>query len=120
MADDIALQVLAAIEQAEQDARADIDHFDDVPEPKDPRDQYIVKLANGTLHRCVVDRRRLERHQPETATDGRYEGELICAGCSVGDDDWFDRPFPCPDFLDLADSYGVAPATEPADQQGAT
>lgn len=143
--DDIVRQVLAAIEATEQDARdAKNDrsgvwhhvvtpggqnkvvddlgytvtgHYHDDSAPWWTCPHIARNDPDAVLRRCAADRRRIERHQLETATDGRYEGSLICVGCSVGDDDWFDRPFPCPDFLDLADSYGVAPATDPADTQ---
>ncbi len=107
--DDLVPRILAAIEATEQDARADIDHFDDVPQPEDPRDRYIVNLAKDTLRRCLADRRRLERHwvTPDTW------GNPTCGYDRDGDET---TPFPCPDVLDVADSYGVAPATEPADR----
>lgn len=61
--DDLVPRILAAIEQAEQDARTDIDHFDDDPQPEDPRDRYIVKLAHASLRRCAADRRAVRLWQ---------------------------------------------------------
>lgn len=81
----------------------------------------VANSPASVLRACTIDRRRLDRHSPVTAVEGRYEGELICGGCSVGDDQWHARPFPCPDLLDLADSYGVAPestAGHPIDLSG--
>lgn len=160
--DDLGPQVLAAIEETEQDARAcaGAPWVDDVPgmvhvDPAAIRENralrqlgYVASTDNSpcgdvyrrhivrngpasALRRCAVDRRRLERHTP-IPDHGRFSDDWATECPNPGDCDCGERPkvcgacrdqvgdpieAPCPDLLDLADSYGVAPATEPAESQ---
>ncbi len=62
----------------------------------------------AVLRRCTADKRVLERHSPQTGTEGHFKGSLVCAGEADVDDPWLDKPWPCPDFEDLADRYGIS------------
>lgn len=142
--DDIVRQVLAAIEATEQDARdAKNDrsgvwhhvvtpggqnkvvddlgytvtgHYHDDSAPWWTCPHIARHDPNAVLRRCAADRRRLERHRQvvDGGSDSAWPAPGHCAACITGDDY---VPFPCPDFLDLADSYGVAPDAEPAPQE---
>jgi hypothetical protein len=136
VADDITRQIVAAIEETERLANALISTVNPTTgewvaagphgtEIRDSRNHLVVKhswpdeIAHITRHspasvlrRCAADRRRLERHWTSVDTWGRP----TCGYDRDGDDEVL---WPCPDILDVADSYGVAPATEPAPQETA-
>jgi hypothetical protein len=68
---------------------------------------------SSVLRRCAADRRRAERHAPSAPGIGPFESRRfkdpearICAHCSH-DGEWGAVEWPCPDFVDLADSYGL-------------
>jgi hypothetical protein len=69
---------------------------------------------SSVLRRCAADRRRAERHAPSAPGIGPFESRrfkdpdaLICTHCSH-DGDWGATVWPCPDFTDLVDSYGLS------------
>lgn len=127
--DDLVPQILAAIEETERLASALISTVNPttgewVPagphgtEIRDSRDHLVVKhswpdeIAHiirhdpaAVLRRCAADRRRLERHTPDTTGDGYF----YCTTCGGGGKHEFPVEWPCEDLLDVADSYGVAP-----------
>lgn len=85
---------------------------------------------DAVLRRCAADRRRLERHTP-IPDHGRFSDDWANECPNPGDCDCGERPkvcgacrdqaggpleAPCRDLLDLADSYGVAPTEETADE----
>jgi len=128
-APDLVRQILAAIEEAEReagDAKQDrsgtwthvvtpggdnkvVDdlgdsvsgHYDVASEPWWTGPHIARHDPASVLRRCAADRRRLERHYviPDTW------GNLTCGYDRDGDDETI---WPCPDMVDLADSYALA------------
>lgn len=162
---DLARQILAAIEGAEQDARDAVARKGGTWEVADPgeyrwgQDEQDAEILaggkpiiscsyeyggplladhiarndpNAALRRYAADRRRLERHTP-IPDHGRFSDDWADRRPNPGDCDCGERPkvcgacrdqvgdpleAPCPDLLDLADSYGVAPAAESSSAAG--
>lgn len=135
MADDWVARLLAAVEATEWGA-TDRHHLD----CRLAHDTHTVAYAGqaecscgepeAVRRRCAADRRRLERHTP-IPNHGRFSDDWASGCPNPGDCDCGERPkvcgacrdqvgdpleAPCPDLLDLADSYGVAPAKETADE----
>ena len=134
--DDLVPQILAAIEETERAAYgsgvvawATYRHADGsmkytspvsggggvwvtAGEQTEPDSVKVIFDEKVVLRRCAADRRRLERHSYYTRSGSAPDYELTCRHCSS---EW-----PCEDLIDVADSYGVAPATEPADRQATT
>jgi hypothetical protein len=123
---DLVRQILSAIEKAERLAHATIATVNPAKgrwvvagecgtEVRDSRGHLIVKhswpneIAHiihndpvSVLRRCAADRRRLERHRPGLNALGNRQ---VCGYDRYPPD--ADTDWPCPDVLDLADSYGI-------------
>lgn len=135
---DMAARLLAAIEETERLAHDAAKNEDGDP----PDYEWTTKVARlqdagwderevcrldahvahndpaSVLRRCAADRRRLERHAPAEPGIGHFPSARfkdpdarICAHCSH-DGDWGATVWPCPDFTDLMDSYGLTDQQE--------
>lgn len=124
---DLRDKITAAIDRAEQVARATAD-VHDIPEwtamagvqgwdvlIDDPKHRYIIAIGASeeealhivlndpaaVLRRCAADRRVLERHRTPAAVPIEDPGPYTCVACA-GLAVW-----PCDDIRDLADRYGI-------------
>lgn len=87
--------------------------FGDMADLRAWADAERGQTDEAVLRRCAADRRRLERHAPAEPGIGHFvsarfkdPSARICSHCSH-DGDWGAVEFPCPDFVDLMDSYGL-------------